>query len=44
MIYVVKHSEDELLIPLLNNYKELKVGKLFEDDGRDNINYLLIYN
>ena len=43
MIYVVKHSEEEITVPLLNNYKELKVGKLFEDNGRDNINHLNPY-
>ena len=42
MIYVVKHSDD-MYIPLMKNYKIINVGKLYEDDGRDNINYLNPY-
>lgn len=43
MIYVVKHSNVDINIPLLHYYKIIKVGKIFDDDGRDNINYLNPY-
>lgn len=44
MIYVVKHNNDMYIpVDLMSGYKEIKVGKLFEDDGRDNINYLNPY-
>lgn len=42
MIYIVTHN-DENYIPKLDNYKEIKVGKIYEDDGRDNINHLNPY-
>ena len=42
MIYIAQHN-DEQFVPILKGYKILKVGKEFEDDGRDNINYLNPY-
>lgn len=42
MIYVVQHN-DEMYVSLMEGYETIKVGKLFEDDGRDNINYLNPY-
>jgi hypothetical protein len=42
MIYVVKHSDDNF-IPLTDGYKIIGVGDKFEDNGRDNINYLNPY-
>ena len=41
MIYIINHTDKE--IPIMNNYKELKVGPKYEDNGRDNINYLNPY-
>ena len=42
MIYIVKHNED-IYVPLMKNYKYINVGKMYEDNGRDNINYLNPY-
>lgn len=39
MIYAVQHDE-KFYLPLMKDYKILKVGKLYEDDGRNNINEL----
>ena len=42
MIYVVQHNDD-FFVPLSEGYKIIGVGNKFEDDGRDNINYLNPY-
>lgn len=38
MIHIIKHKEYNNPIP--EGYTELHVGKMFEDNGRENINYL----